>query len=180
MTAAVGAAVVVVVVTVVALLSAIPRRGSFSRNDPSLRLDARFAWWGLQMLDGFGYAFPRTFPSPTSPVFPCDGDDEHDTEWLVAQLVLVTTEETSLVLDCLVLRNDGGDLQGWSCGAPLTLRAHPSAGLTPVAAVDQAVARWIETGATVNIAMEEDDGVATLRIADDDEVVALELEAASA
>jgi len=174
---AIGAGVVVVVVTVLALLSASPRWGSFSRHDPSVQANRRIARWGVQILDGFGYAFPQVFLSATSLPSPCDGDDR---EWRAAQLVLVSTEEKSMVFDCLVLGNDVGDLDRWFSGAPVTLRAHPSAGLTPVAEVDQAVARWIETGSTVSIAMDDEEGVPTLRIADDDAVVALELDAASA
>lgn len=180
MIATVGAALVVVVVTAVALLSTSPRRGSFTHHDPSLRPDERFAWWGLQMLDGFGYAFPRTFRRPTLLPSPCDGDARDETEWLAAQLVLVSTEQASLVFDCLLLPNDADDLDGWSGGVPVTLRAHPSAGLTPVAEVDQALARWTATGTTVNIAMDDDDGMTMLRIADDTAVVELELEPASA
>ena len=180
MIAAVGAAVVVVVIIVVALVSTSPRRGSLTDHDPSVRPDERMAWWGIQMLDGLGYAFPRTFHRPTLLLSLPEGDDRDETEWLAAQIVLVSTEQASLVFDCLLLSDDAGDVDGWSGGVPVTLRAHPSAGLTPVAVVDQALARWTATGTTVNIAMEDDDGLPMLRIADDTAVVELELEPASA
>ena len=166
--------VVVIGVTLLGLRQ--PRNAVAPATPPAGACEARFAGWGLQVLNAMGF----TYWLPPLAVRRGGPPGEPPPQWFDAQLVLATTEDSTLVLDCLVAPTDPSELGARYSGTPVTFRVHPRVGLTSVSDVGYLVSRWVDTGSTVGIAVQQQDGMATLSIADADTMVALELEASSA
>ena len=82
------------------------------------------------------------------------------------QLVLTTTEDETLVLDCLVPTSDACPEEDRTLLVPITLCAHLPHRHTSlsVSDIDGIVGEWVKTGAPVDISLGQDRGIAILQI----------------
>jgi hypothetical protein len=146
--------------------------GSVARHDRTATSSAPRPW-SVQILRAMGYLSLLDWDSPAT-------DVEKPQVWSGSQLVLATTEDETLVLDCLVPTCDPSPEQDRTLLVPITLRAHlPHHHTSPcVSDIDGTVGKWVNTGAPVDICLGQDSGIAVLRIGDERSLVTLELEEA--
>ena len=166
-----------------ALIAVLARHHLASRNastpdGPVVRRDrapTSFAFrpWSVQLLCAMGY-LPLL---DSNSLFP---DVEKPQIWSGSQLVLTTTEDGTLVLDCLVPTSDPSPEKDRTLLVPITLRAHLPHHHTASSDsdIDATVGEWAKTGAPVDISVGQDHGIDVLRINDQRSLVTLELEKA--
>jgi hypothetical protein len=146
--------------------------GSAARHDRTATSCAPRPW-SVQILRAMGYLPLLDWSSPAT-------DVEKPQVWSGSQLILATTEDETLVLDCLVPSRDPSPEQDRTLLVPITLRAHLPHHRTSLCAsdIDGTVGEWVNTGAPVDISLGQDSGIAVLRIGDERSLVTLELEEA--